>query len=136
MFDKLKYIELSGQKYPFKCDMLVLERIQEEYGDLGEFENKLSGFIPSVDEDGNTKRNKEGYILGTYGIPDIKTVNKVLFWMVSEGLEIESEEQNKEYRSVNEKTLIRQVDISPKELGRILQEEFARCFERKNEKTT
>lgn len=136
MFDKLRYIELSGTSYPFKCDMFVLERIQEEYGDLGDFENRLSGFIPSKDENGKPKRNKEGYILGTYGIPDIKTVNKALYWMVSEGLEIEADEQSKEHRAVDEKFLVRQVDISPKELGQLLQEEFARCFERKNEKTT
>ena len=56
--------------------------------------------------------------------------------MVSEGLEIEADEQSKEHRTVDEKFLVRQVDISPKELGQLLQEELARCFERKNEKTT
>ena len=28
MFEKTNYIELSGEKYPIKCDILVLERIQ------------------------------------------------------------------------------------------------------------
>ena len=38
MFESLKYIELSGEKFPIKCDMVVLEKIQEEYGNLDLFE--------------------------------------------------------------------------------------------------
>ena len=40
MFESLKYIELSGEKFPIKCDMVVLEKIQEEYGNLDLFEGK------------------------------------------------------------------------------------------------
>ena len=41
MFEELKYIELSGEKYPVKCDMVVLEKIQDEFGSLEEFEKRL-----------------------------------------------------------------------------------------------
>ena len=34
-------IELTGRKYPIKCDLLVLEKIQDKYGTIGEFEQKL-----------------------------------------------------------------------------------------------
>ena len=37
MFEKVNYIELSGDSYPLKCDILVLEKIQEEYKNLTEF---------------------------------------------------------------------------------------------------
>ena len=40
----INHIELSGVKLPIRCDMLVLEKIQEDYGDISEFENKLIGF--------------------------------------------------------------------------------------------
>ena len=50
MFEKTNYIELSGEKYPIKCDILVLERIQDKYEDLSEFENGLNGFTPAVDD--------------------------------------------------------------------------------------
>lgn len=135
MFDGLRYIELSGKKYPIKCDLIVLEKMQDEFGKIGEIENKLTGFVPKKEEDGRWKRNKEGLLLGTYETPDIKVLNKTLCWMVKEGLDIESGngyEQNK----MDEKAIIRSVDISPRELSDILHEEFSKCFERKNEKTT
>ena len=64
MFDKLNYIRLSDKEYPIKCDMLVLERIQDEFGSLSDFENKLNGFVPAKDESGNYKRTEEGLLLG------------------------------------------------------------------------
>ncbi len=39
MFEELKYIELSGEKYPVKCDMVVLEKIQDEFGSLDKYES-------------------------------------------------------------------------------------------------
>ena len=71
MFEKVKHITLSGKEYPYKCDLVVLEKIQEEYSDIGDFENKISGFTPSRNEDGTIERNEEGFMLGTYGIPDL-----------------------------------------------------------------
>ena len=50
MFDKLNYIELSGELYPIKCDMIVLERIQDKYNDISEFENGITGFQPKIGE--------------------------------------------------------------------------------------
>lgn len=122
----MRYVELSGEKYPLKCDILVLEKIQEEYEDLSDFENKLTGFQPDLDEEGEIVRNEEGYMVGRYGIPDAKTVRKALTWMVQEGLEIEGKEK------IDEKEIARKVDVSPVEIGKQLREEFSRCFERKN----
>ena len=60
----LAYIELSGVKLPIRCDMLVLEKIQEDYGDISEFENKLIGFEPIYNEDGSAKTNENGKSIG------------------------------------------------------------------------
>lgn len=49
MFEKMNQIKLSGDSFPLKCDLLVLEKIQDEYTDLGDFENRLTGFQPSKD---------------------------------------------------------------------------------------
>lgn len=136
MFEKLNYIELSGKKYPFKCDILVLERVQEKYGDLAEFENKLSGFVPGVDENGKITRNDEGKILGYYGEPNMEALGDLLFWTVEEGIDIEREEQKNEMEVPEKKKLIRSVDLAPRELSEILRKEFVGCFERKNGKPT
>lgn len=136
MFEKLNYIELSGVKYPFKCDMLVLERIQDKYSDLAEFENKLSGFVPRVDEDGEYTKNNEGRIIGYYGEPNMEALGDFLVWTIEEGIEIEREEHGTEAELPERKKLIRSVDLAPRELMEILRKEFSRCFERKNGKTT
>ena len=111
MFEKVNYIELSGDKYPLKCDILVLEKIQEEYGDLTEFENNLTGFVPKRDEEGELVRNEEGFMVGVYGIPDAKTLRKALMWMVQEGLEIEGTQME-----ITEVDIARKVDMSPVDL--------------------
>lgn len=131
MFEKVNYIELSGDKYPLKCDILVLEKIQEEYGELTEFENNLTGFVPKRDEEGELVRNEEGFMVGVYGIPDAKTLRKALMWMVQEGLEIEGTQME-----ITEVDIARKVDMSPVELGNILRDEFSKCFKRKNVETT
>lgn len=131
MFEKLNHIELSGESYPIKCDLLVLEKIQDEYGDLSDFENKLTGFVPDIDEYGEYVRNEEGLLVGKRKTPEIKILRKMLIWMIEEGMEIEGE---KNELSKNE--IMRKADMSPGELGQILHEEFNRCFQRKNGQTT
>ena len=136
MFEELRCIELSGEKYPIKCDMVVLEKIQNKYMNMNEFENGLTGFVPAQDEAGEYKRNKDGYLLGVYRTPEIKMLNDALFWMVKEGEEIKAEEESRPVNEVDRNKILRKVDIPPKDLGTLLHEEFQRCFERKNEKTT
>ena len=108
-----------------------MEKIQEEYGDLTEFENNLTGFVPKRDEEGELVRNEEGFMVGVYGIPDAKTLRKALMWMVQEGLEIEGTQME-----ITEVDIARKVDMSPVELGHVLRDEFSKCFKRKNEETT
>ena len=131
MVEKLNHIELSGESYPIKCDLLVLEKIQDEYGDLSDFENKLTGFVPDIDEYGEYVRNEEGLLVGKRKTPEIKILRKMLIWMIEEGMEIEGEKNE-----LREKEIMRKADMSPGELGQILHEEFNRCFQRKNGQTT
>ena len=136
MFEELRCIELSGEKYPIKCDMVVLEKIQNKYINMTEFENGLTGFVPAQNEAGEYKRNEDGYLLGVYRTPEIKMLNDALFWMVKEGEEIKAEEESRPVNEVDRNKILRKIDIPPKDLGTLLHEEFQRCFERKNEKTT
>lgn len=134
MFEEVEKISLSGQEFPIKCDILVLEKIQNKYGELSIFENGLSGFTPKVDENGEEVRNEEGLLIGTYGMPDIAMLNDALVWFVMEGMDIERE-HGKEYPEITNAALLRKVDWHPKDLGSKLHDEFARCFRRKNEMT-
>lgn len=136
LFEKLNHINLSGEEYPIKCDILVLERIQDKYGDLSKFENGLIGFVPSIGEDGLPVKNEEGLVVGMSGTPDVKVIRDALIWMVREGEEIDKEENGKEREILTDKQILRRIDMSPKEMGEILRKEFSRCFVRKNARTT
>lgn len=130
MFEKTGKIVLSGEDYPIKCDILVLEKIQEKYGDLAGFEGKIRKFIPDRDKDGKMIQNKEGLYVGHYEYPNIPALLDFLYWSVQEGMEIEGKEEE-----INRNSLVRMVDMTLLELAEILHEEYLRAFERKNMKT-
>ena len=128
MFEKeMNRIILSGETYPIRCDMLVLEQIQERFGDISKFENKLMGFKPLVNRNGSVKKDDKGRTVGISGTPDIKALKFALCSMIKEGYAAEGRTEE-----VNETDLMRAVDMAPKELGEILHMEFMRCFKRKN----
>ena len=62
MFEELKYIELSGENYPVKCDMVVLEKIQNEFGSLDKFETKNYPWVPILDAEGEKVRDEDGNV--------------------------------------------------------------------------
>lgn len=127
---EIKYIELSGEKVPIRCDMLVLERIQDDFGDITKFENKLIGFEPIYNEDGTLKLNENGESIGRSVMPDIKTVRYGLCAFTKEGYECIGQEKP------SDKELIRMVDVTISELSELIHEEFMRCFKRKNQSPT
>lgn len=129
--NEMNYITLSGKEYPIRCDMLVLEKIQDAFGDVSEFENKLMGFTPSVDKNGETKKDAEGRTIGISGIPDIRALKVALYEMIKEGTEVDGTEFKEK-----PETLLRAADMTPRELSIILHGEFMRCFQRKNQGTT
>lgn len=130
MFEKPNKIALSGSKYPIKCDMLVLEKIQEKYGDLTKFEDKIRKFIPDTDDDGNYKRNEAGLIIGHYEYPDISALMDFTYWCICEGMEIEGIEND-----LTRTSLMRMIDITPLELSEMMHNEYVGCFARKNPQT-
>lgn len=136
MFEELKYIELSGEKYPVKCDLVVLEKIQDEFGSLDEFETKIYPWVPILDEAGEKIRDENGNVETEFQMPDIRTVNTALFFMVNEGEKIAAEKEGREPHSYSRNEIARKADISPVRLALKLHAEYYRCFELKNEKTT
>lgn len=136
MFDTLNYIELSGEKYPIKCDLLVLERLQEKFGDISSFERLILNWETEEDDDGNPILDKKGNKKVKAKLPDVKAVNHALYWMVQEGMEVEAELNNEPVKTLEWSNLIRLADLPYTELAKELHKEFAKCFESKNWKTT
>lgn len=126
---KLKRIMIGGKTYPIKMDLNVLEIIQNEYGTINEFERDILGYKFAKDEKGRQIFNEDGdprMILGEVSIRAIKTA---LPAMINEGLAIEADEKGKEFEAVEESFIFRNCNVSFELLGKMIHEEFRRCFE-------
>lgn len=121
MFDELSHITLSGKEYPLKCDLCVLEKLQDEFRNIDDFEHKITGWQGEEEP---------------LSMPDVKAVNSALYWMVREGLEIEAEEKKTSIEIPKKETLLRMVDEPYFMLSKKLHNEFVKCFISKNQSTT
>lgn len=136
MFEGLSYIILSGEKYPIRCDLLVLERIQEEFGSINDFENGLITWEPKLDENGEEILDENGEVEVKGKFPDIKTVNAALYLMVNEGEAILAEQEERKPIERTKEEIVRKADAAPTALANVLHNEFYRCFHIKNQETT
>lgn len=127
MFEAVNTIVLSGVTYPIKCDILVLEKIQQKYEDIREFEKKLVPYLGS-------REKKETDAEGNY--PSAETLLDALTWMINEGEAILADTQNKEANVHSREELARKNDLSVFKLANTLYIEFTNCFMAKNVTTT
>lgn len=136
MFEELSYITLSGEKYPIRCDLLVLEKIQEEFGSINDFEEGLITWEAELDENGGEilDEDEKPKVKGKF--PDMKTVNTALYFMVNEGEAILAEREGRKAVERTREELVRKADTAPNTLANALHNEFYRCFHIKNQKAT
>lgn len=126
--EKLKRIMIAKKTYPMKCDLNVLEALQEEFGSVNEFERLLLGIRMKKDEEGRQLYTKDGepqiYIVE----PSIKAIKAALPLMINEGLAIEAAEKGGVAEHVEELDVIAGCDISFELLSRMIHEEYKKCF--------
>lgn len=135
MFEKLNEIELQGKKYPIKCDLLVLEEIQNEFDSLDEFERGLVT-VEKIEEEKDEIEEALEEELGEEAqkvqykakFPDMKKVSAALFLMVNEGEEITAELEGRAPVKYTRKELARKVGGSVIRVANQLHDEFYRCF--------
>jgi len=135
MIEKINTITLGNTSYPFKCDNLVLETLQDEFGTLDDFEKKLNGWVPILNKDGEQKLDKEGKGLFRVGEPSMKAINFALPLMIREGVEIKNMKLKNPMEIPSDRTLIRMVE-NPIQVSKLIYEEYLNCFRVKNAKTT
>ena len=132
MFERPNAITLSGEEFPIKCDIVVLEKIQDVYGSIMTFEKQIYTFVPQLDDKGDIVVDEDGMMIGNVVTPaSITALLNALKWMVDEGCEILKDlgEPVPEYTP---EKLKRMVDMPPYQLSEIVHDEFTKCFERKN----
>lgn len=117
--DEIIQFELNGVSYPALCSLKVLDKIQDEIGDIIVAEDKLRGFVPHVDEDGVIDRT-----IGTFTFPSVSLVCKTLAWMLEEGKAVT--DGSEEIPSFDD--LQRQNEYSIFELQEIVLPAFEKCI--------
>lgn len=128
--EELKKIVIGNTECPYKIDLNVLEKIQNEYGSIHEFERDILGVGFLKDREGN-QIYEDGKPVAVLKEPSIRAIKTVLPAMINEGLEIEAEMKRTEFVPVSASKIIRECSIPYKTLGRIIHEEFKRCFSTK-----
>lgn len=121
---KFKY---KGDELPLRCDLLVLEKIQEKVGDIQIAEYEIKGFKPRIDSDGVMDTTA-----GRWTLPNISLVIQSLIWMLEEAREV----TNGQYQIPSVKDLKQQDDYTINELSLIVYKEFSACIAGKKKKKT
>ena len=116
---EMNKFEFRGDSFPLRCDLLVLEKIQDKVGDIMDAENEIRGFKPRVDSDGVVDTT-----VGRWTIPNISLVTQSLVWMMEEAREI----TNGQYQIPTTKDLKQQDDYTIAELATIVYREFSSCI--------
>lgn len=111
--------EFRGDSFPIRCDLLVLEKIQERVGDIMDAENEIRGFKPRVDSDGVVDTT-----VGRWTIPSIGLVTQALVWMMEEARAV----TNGQYQIPSVQDLKQQDDYTINELATIVYKEFSSCI--------
>ena len=124
---EMNKFEFRGDSFPLRCDLLVLEKIQDKVGDIMDAENEIRGFKPRVDSDGVIDTT-----VGRWTIPSISLVTQALIWMLEEAREI----TNGQYAIPSVKDLKQQTDYTIGELATIVYKEFSLCIAGKKKKKT
>lgn len=116
-----------GDSFPIRCDLLVLEKIQDKTGDIMDAENLIRGFKPRVDSDGVIDTTT-----GRWTIPDISLVTQSLVWMMEEARAV----TNGQYSIPTTQDLKQQDDYTINDLATIVYKEFSSCIAGKKKKKT
>lgn len=116
-----------GDSFPIRCDLLVLEKIQDKTGDIIDAENLIRGFKPRVDSDGVIDTTT-----GRWTIPDISLVTQSLVWMMEEARAV----TNGQYSIPTTQDLKQQDDYTINDLATIVYKEFSSCIAGKKKKKT
>ena len=71
----MNQITIDGETYPIYCDLLVLEKIQDEYESVNQFERELLGYEILRDENGEPLRAEDGTLLMAAKEPKMKAIS-------------------------------------------------------------
>ena len=114
--EKCTKIKISGNEYPVRFDYTVLKEVSEKYKSIHKFELDLMGMESvGVNDDGEE-------ILKVAKDPSISCIMFLLPKMINSALDY------MDFDLVDEKQIIKEIDLNYIELSHILHEEMKKCF--------
>lgn len=139
MYENLNTVTIGGHKFPIKCDFAILQILQENFGTLKAFEQKLIGIDPILDKNGDPvyeidKDGNESLKFKTTE-PNLRALSLALSTFINEG-KIQAEAQGEEIDEFDYKQAIKEADFSIIEVAVDLHNEYRRCFDRKKAKAS
>lgn len=126
---EISRIQLSKTlEVPFRCDLYVLNAIQNQYGTIEAFERELVGMYPKEGSGsaGDAYEMRE---------PSIKALLFALPMMVREGFRAEKEENGRDIPDMNDMQLVLNIRRDYRLIADDIHEELRRCFGVKKKKS-
>lgn len=135
MYEMLNTVTIGEHKLPIKCDFNCLQILQESFGTLKNFEQKLIGLNPVLDKNGDpiyyiNSAGEESIKFKTTE-PSLKAIALALPMFINEGrqqAELQGEDAQKDF---DYKAAIKEADFSIIDVAVELHTEYRRCFDRK-----
>ena len=115
VMNEITKITISGNEYPIRFDYMVLKDVAEKYKDVSKFEMDLLGVGKVKDDNG-----KE--VFAKVKEPSIACIIFALPKMINSALDFLG------FDAVDEKQIIREIDLNYIELAGIMHKEMSRCF--------
>lgn len=127
---EISRIQLSKTlEVPFRCDLYVLNAIQNQYGTIETFERELVGMYP---KEGSDSMEEGAYEMRE---PSIKALLFALPMMVREGFRAEKEENGRDIPDMNDMQLVLNIRRDYRLIADDIHEEMRRCFGVKKEES-
>lgn len=126
--EQLERIIIGGKTFPIKIDLNVLEKIQNDFDSINEFERKILGLKVITDKDGKVVFLDDNNPMMMKVEPSITAIKAVLPAMINEGLAVEAEEQNRSWEPVSDRYVFENCTIPFDMLAGIIHKEFKKCF--------
>lgn len=123
MLDRLKFIEIDGNKIPYLCTISVLADLQEEYGTIERFEKELLGII-ETDKNGIATKTKE---------PSIKTTLFALSLMIEQGIKKYNKDKDEDERIKFKIADVSGADTTPEQLKLLVHQAFIESIQVKKD---
>lgn len=113
---ELSTITLSGDKIPILCDLSVLEEIQQEFGDILTFSEKL---IPINETEDGKKVTK---------MPDVHAIVFALPRFIDEGIEAYNASHKIKIEKMTQKEIFRRCDLPLIDTAMVIYQELWRSI--------